>query len=107
MSDGVRDPEFKADEGGQLTATLSRDSDAGQLVLYARYLDDKNQFITPIPVIQTGTDEFSGYPGFDPLTSTYNSNALRHVRLAGWSTTGPYASRRRRSVSAACHTPRQ
>jgi hypothetical protein len=83
-SDGVRDPQFKADEGGQLTATLKRESDAGQLVLYARYLDDKNQFITPIPVIQRGRDSFSAYPGFDPLTSTYNGNAIRRVRLDGY-----------------------
>ncbi len=62
-SDGVRDPQFAADEGGQLTATLKRESDAGQLTLYARYLDDKNQFITPIPVIQRGRDNFSAYPG--------------------------------------------
>ena len=83
-SDGVRDPQFKADEGGQLTATLKRESDAGSLLLYARYLDDKNQFITPIPVIQTGRDNFSKYPGFDPLTSTYYSNAIRRVRLDGY-----------------------
>ena len=82
-SDGVRDSQFKADEGGQLTATLKRESDAGDLILYARYLDDKNQFITPIPVVQTGTDQFHGFPGFDPLDSTYNGNALRHVRLEG------------------------
>lgn len=83
-SDGVRDPEFKADEGGQLTATLKRESDAGDLVLYARYLDDKNQFITPIPVIQRGRDNFSSYPGFDPLTGTYYSRAIQHVRLDGY-----------------------
>jgi outer membrane receptor protein involved in Fe transport len=83
-SDGVRDPEFAADEGGQLTATLKRESDAGQLTLYARYLDDKNQFITPIPVIQRGRDSFSAYPGFDPLTSTYYSEAIRRVRLDGY-----------------------
>ena len=47
VSDGVRDPQFNADEGGQLTAMLKRESDKGDLVLYARYLDDKNQFITP------------------------------------------------------------
>jgi hypothetical protein len=83
-SDGVRDPEFPADEGGQLTATLKRESDAGQLTLYARYLDDKNQFITPIPVIQRGRDNFSAYPGFDPLTGTYYSEAIRRVRLDGY-----------------------
>jgi hypothetical protein len=83
-SDGVRDPQFPADEGGQLTATLKRESDAGDLVLYARYLDDKNQFITPIPVIQRGTNNFSAYPGFDPLTGTYNGKAIQHVRLDGY-----------------------
>jgi len=84
QSDGVRDPQFKADDGGQFTATLKHEGDGGSLTLYARYLDDKNQFITPIPVIQHGTDRFSKYPGFDPLTSTYNSNAIRHVRLDGY-----------------------
>lgn len=80
-SDGVRSPGFKADEGGQLTATLAHDFDKGTMVLYARYLNDKNQFITPIPLIQTGTDSFSEYPGFDPLTDTYYSRAIQHVRL--------------------------
>ena len=80
-----------ADEGGQLTATLKRESDQGELVLYARYLDDKNQFITPIPVIQRGTDNFSAYPGFDPLTATYNSEAIQHVRLDGYPNGGTNA----------------
>jgi outer membrane receptor protein involved in Fe transport len=84
ISNGVRDPQFRADDGGQLTATLKHETDKGQLTVYARYLDDKNQFITPIPVVQHGSDSFSGYPGFDPLTSTYNSDAIRHVRLVGY-----------------------
>jgi outer membrane receptor for Fe3+-dicitrate len=84
QSDGVRDPQFKADDGGQLTATLKHENDNGQITFYARYLDDKNQFITPIPLIQRGTDHFSKYPGFDPLTSTYYSNAIRHVHLDGY-----------------------
>ncbi len=90
-SDGVRDPQFAADEGGQLTATLKRESDRGDLVLYARYLNDKNQFITPIPVIQRGTDQFSAYPGFDPLTGTYYSKAIQHVHLPGYPNGGTNA----------------
>jgi outer membrane receptor protein involved in Fe transport len=82
-SEGVRDPQFPADEGGQITATLKREGDRGDLILYARYLNDKNQFITPIPMIQRGRDHFSAYPGFDPRTGTYYSNALRRVRLDG------------------------
>lgn len=90
-SDGVRDPEFPADEGGQLTATLKRESERGDLVLYARYLDDKNQFITPIPLIQRGSDSFSAYPGFDPLKDTYYSKELQHVFLAGYPNGGANA----------------
>ncbi|HEU4624685.1 MAG TPA: TonB-dependent receptor [Steroidobacteraceae bacterium] len=84
VSDGVRDPQYKADKGGQFTATLSRDFDNARLMFYGRYLNDKNQFITPIPLIQTGTDHFHAYPGFDPLKGTYNSEALRHVFLPSY-----------------------
>ncbi len=83
-SDGVRSPQFAADKGGQYTATVTHDSDNGTLTLYARVLNDRNQFITPIPLIQNGTDQFSAYPGFDPLTSTYYSKAIQHVFLAGY-----------------------
>ncbi|MDB6088764.1 MAG: TonB-dependent receptor [Gammaproteobacteria bacterium] len=80
-SKGVRDPQYPADNGGQFTATISHDVDMGTFTVWARVLRDKNQFITPIPLIQQGADHFSAYPGFDPLTSTYNSEALRHVFL--------------------------
>jgi hypothetical protein len=82
-SEGVRDPQFPADQGGQVTATLKREGERGDLLLYARYLNDKNQFITPIPMIQRGTNDFRAYPGFDPLTGTYYSKAIQHVRLDG------------------------
>jgi outer membrane receptor protein involved in Fe transport len=80
-SHGIRDPQFPADNGGQFTVTLSHDMDIGTVTAYARVLHDKNQFITPVPLIQNGTDKFSAYPGFDPLTSTYYSKAIQHVFL--------------------------
>ncbi|WP_329741295.1 TonB-dependent receptor [Dyella sp. A6] len=83
-SDGVRDPQFAANKGGQLTATLTRDWDAGSLVFWARGLDDKNQFITPIPLIQNSPGNFSAYPGFNPLTDTYYSRAMQHVYLESY-----------------------
>lgn len=91
VSDGVRDPQFNADDGGQLTATLKHEADTGDLIVYARYLDDKNQFITPIPLVQRGTDNFSSFPGFDPLDSTYYSRAIQHVRLDGYPNGGTNA----------------
>jgi outer membrane receptor protein involved in Fe transport len=80
-SNGVRDPQFPADNGGQFTATISHDMDIGSFTIYGRVLRDKNQFITPVPLIQQGQDNFSAYPGFDPLTSTYYSKAIQHVYL--------------------------
>jgi len=80
-SDGVRDPQFAADDGGQFTATLSHDWDTGSLLLWGRALEDKNQFIVPVPVIENANGDFSNYPGFNALTSSYGSKALQNVTL--------------------------
>jgi hypothetical protein len=74
-SDGVRDTQFLADNGGQLTATISRDWDSGSLMFYARALKDHNQFVTDTPILNPGPGEFSNYPGFNPLTGTFGSKA--------------------------------
>ncbi|MBA2077654.1 TonB-dependent receptor [Rhodanobacter sp. PCA2] len=84
VSDGVRKPQYPSDKGGQLTATLTKDWDNGSLVFWARGLDDKNQFITPVPMIQDRPGIFSAYPGFDPLTSTYYSRAMQHTYLESY-----------------------
>ncbi|MFC3650274.1 TonB-dependent receptor [Dyella humi] len=74
-SDGVRDPQFPADNGGQLTATLTRDWDNGSLMFYARSLKDHNQFVTDTPILNPSAGNFSNYPGFSPLTGTFGSKA--------------------------------
>jgi len=80
-SKGVRPPQFSADEGGQLTGTLSHDLDGGSLMFWARVLDDHNQFIVPVPVIESGNGNISAYPGFDPLASSYGSRDIQNVSL--------------------------
>ena len=80
-SDGVRDPQFPADDGGQFTATLSHDLDNGSFMLWGRTLDDKNQFIVPVPVIENANGSFSNYPGFSATTSAYGSKAMQNVSL--------------------------
>jgi hypothetical protein len=80
-SSGVRDPQFAADEGGQFTATLSHDLENGSFMLWGRALNDKNQFIVPVPVIESTNGSFSNYPGFNALTSSYGSKALQHVSI--------------------------
>jgi len=80
-SSGVRDPQFKADDGGQFTLTLSHDLDDGSLMFWARGLDDRNQFIVPVPVIQNANGSYSSYPGFDALTGTFGSKNIQNVSL--------------------------
>lgn len=77
-SDGVRDPQFPADEGGQLTATLSRDFDHGSVMFYARALKVHNQFVTDTPIYNPAPGKFSPWPGFNPLTGTFGSYANQH-----------------------------
>jgi outer membrane receptor protein involved in Fe transport len=79
---GVRDPQFAADDGGQLTATLTRKLDGGELTVYARTTDDKNAFYTGVPLISSNNGHtITGFPGFDPLTGTLMSNEMRHFTI--------------------------
>ncbi len=41
-SNGVRDSQFPADDGGQLTATITHTLDNGSIMFFARELNDKN-----------------------------------------------------------------
>jgi len=67
--DGIRSPGFDADRGGQVTANWRRDLGDGSLLLFGRYLNDRSQWLLPIPVEQNGAD-ISAYPGFDGGTGT-------------------------------------
>lgn len=81
-TDGVRDTEFPADEGGQISATLTRKFDNGALTLYGRHTDDKNVFFTAVPLItRNGGQDVEAFPGFDPRSDTLVGNDLRRVNL--------------------------
>ena len=86
QSKGVRAPQFPSDQGGQFTGTLKHDLDGGSLTFWTRVLDDKNQFIVPIPIIEGGSPSnpsFSAYPGFNALTGSYGSYANENVTVPG------------------------
>jgi iron complex outermembrane receptor protein len=79
---GVRDAQFPADDGGQLTATLTRKLEQGELNLYVRTTDDKNAFYTGVPLISSNNGHtITAFPGFDPLTGTLMSNEMRHFTI--------------------------
>ena len=82
VSHGVRDPQFDAIDGGQFTATLTHDISGGTITAWARALDEKDEYITPIPLVQSPSGSLSGYPGFNPLTGTFNGYANQNMTLA-------------------------
>src|SRR6185437_2755567 len=81
IENGVRSPQFPANNGGQFTATLKHDLDGGNVMFWGRVIDDKNQFIVPVPLIQSANGSFSSIPGFDALTGTYGSYAIQNVSV--------------------------
>lgn len=83
VAQGVRDGQYPADEGGQLTASITRRLDQGELTVYARSVNDKNTFYTGVPLISATAagGKPSAFPGFDPLTGSLYGNELRNVAL--------------------------
>jgi outer membrane receptor protein involved in Fe transport len=76
-SRGVRDAQFRAERGGQITANIRHDfGGRGSLLVFGRYLNDRGQWLLPIPVIQNG-DKISEFPGFDAGTGTFAGNETR------------------------------
>ena len=80
VSDGVRDPQYPSDIGGQLTATLKHDLSNGYLMFWVRTLQDKNQWVADFPyTVHNGT--IDTYPGFNQLNSTWNSKQLQNFQV--------------------------
>jgi hypothetical protein len=82
VSDGIRSPQFPADEGGQITETLFHPMDHGDLLIWARELHDKNLFVTDLPVaVSADGRSVSAFPGFNPLTGTFAGDATRFITV--------------------------
>jgi len=81
-TNGVRDAGFPADNGSQITATLTRKLEQGELTFYARRTDDKNAFYTGVPLISSNEGRtITEFPGFDPLTGTLMSGEMRRFTV--------------------------
>ena len=81
---GVRDTQYPSDEGYQFEGTVTHTIDDGKIQLYGRVTDTNTQFFTPIPLLSSGTGtntKIAAYPGFNPLTATFFSNANRYVTI--------------------------
>jgi iron complex outermembrane receptor protein len=79
-SDGVRDPGYPADEGGQLRVKLGRTFEAGAVELFAKYIDDRSLFVVPIP-LQGNPSDPSAVDGQDAGTYSLQSADLVRAPL--------------------------
>lgn len=76
--DGVRDTQFPANKGGQISGTLRHVFDSGEFTLYGRHVEDENAFFTAIPLTSSnGGKNISAFPGFDPTEDTLLGNDFR------------------------------
>lgn len=86
-SDGLRDTQFPADQGGQISANVTHHVADADITAYARYTRDRNAFYTGVPLMADGGGGFSALPGFDPLKDTLIGRDTRYLSIE----TGPGA----------------
>lgn len=78
QSNGIRDPRYTVEKGGQVTANIHHDfGNRGSVEIYARYLNDHGQWLLPIPILSNAQGDPSEFPGFDHGTGTLNGPETR------------------------------
>ncbi|MBQ1500714.1 MAG: TonB-dependent receptor [Sphingomonas sp.] len=78
---GVRDPGFTGNKGGQIRADLVKEFDGGSLTFSYKHLDDNAIFYTGIPLTKDSKGKIVGLPGFDPHYGTTASPASAKLAL--------------------------
>ena len=71
VSDGVRDPGYRADEGGQIRLSVGRDFERGSIDFNITHLDDNTIFFLGVPLTFDADGDTAGVPGFDPNYGTF------------------------------------
>jgi iron complex outermembrane receptor protein len=71
---GVRDPGFPGIRGGQLKANITRLLNNGYLRFSVKHIDDRNQFILPLPFSNPDNPEY--VPGFSDYGSMNTAEGL-------------------------------
>jgi len=71
---GVRDPGYPGIRGGQFKANVTRLLGNGYLRFSAKYIDDRNLFIVPLPF--TNIDDPQYVPGFSDYGSMYTPEGV-------------------------------
>lgn len=82
-SDGIRDPGYKGDKGGQIRVSIGRDFERGSFDFNIRHLDDNAIFYTGVPLKFDANGKPSEAPGFDALTGIWIGPETANLRPMG------------------------
>lgn len=77
--DGVRDPGWTADKGGQIRASIGRDFEHGSFDFDIKHVEDKTIFYLPIPLTFDADGDTAGVPGVDPNFGTLAGPETAHL----------------------------
>lgn len=79
--DGIRDPGYTANEGGQLRFSLGRSFERGSIDFNVKHIDDNVIFYTGLPLTHDSGGDVTGVPGIDAHFGTLSSPETQHVTL--------------------------
>jgi outer membrane receptor protein involved in Fe transport len=79
--DGVRDPGYTANNGGQIRLKLTKEIDHGRITLDAKHLDDKVALFLAIPMRSYPDGEIRAIPGFDGNYGTVAGPDTKNVDM--------------------------
>lgn len=83
IEDGVRDPGFRANEGGQVRATLGREIGRGKVEASIKHMDDSVMLYTGIPLTFDNDGKVAGVPGFSARYGTVAGPESAQLSLRG------------------------
>ncbi|HEY4082563.1 MAG TPA: TonB-dependent receptor [Burkholderiaceae bacterium] len=81
QDNGIRDPGFKADQGGQVRVMLEKDWNSGSLSFDVKRLDDRVFFDLGIPIYRNSGGSLVAAPGFDGNYGTVAGPETQHLTL--------------------------
>jgi catecholate siderophore receptor len=79
--DGIRDPGYTANEGGQLRFSIGRDLERGSIDFNIKHIDDNVIFYTGLPLTYDSDGDVVGIPGIDEKFGTLAGPETQRVTL--------------------------
>jgi outer membrane receptor protein involved in Fe transport len=80
VDDGIRDPGFKANNGGQVKFNMTYKFDKGYARVYFKNLNDRTIFYQSTPFVKDG-NKVKAYPGFDANYGTFANREMARIEV--------------------------